>query len=112
MDSDRIKQPLNQFVKKISNSVKVERVIVFGSYLEGNATKDSDIDVFIISDDFKTLDEDQRLDILYDATDNIDNTEPDIHPWGYTQEELERASRLTLMGYVRDNGIHYDPLKI
>jgi hypothetical protein len=82
----------------------VDQVIVFGSYLEGNATEDSDIDVLVISDDFKSLDEDQRLDLLYEAKGFI---EPPIHPWGFTPEELEKASELTTLGYARTAGIRF-----
>jgi predicted nucleotidyltransferase len=107
MDINRIKQPLNRFIQKASQSIQVEEVIIFGSYLEGNATKDSDLDLLVISEDFKTLDEDKRSEILYAASSQI---EPDIHPWGLTREELQKASKLTLMGYARDNGIHFNPL--
>lgn len=109
MGANHIKEPLNQFIKKIPPFIKVDEVIVFGSYLEGNATEDSDIDLFVISDSFKGMDLENRLDILYDATDNI---EPDIHPWGHTSEELKSASHLTLLGYARDKGLRYDPAKL
>lgn len=104
MDTKKIKLPLTQFLNAIPESIKVDEAIVFGSYLEGTATEDSDIDVLIISDSFKHLEEDQRLDILYDASNNI---EPEIHPWGFTKQELEKASRLTTLGYVRNSGYRF-----
>jgi uncharacterized protein len=104
MDVNQINQPLNQFVTKASKSIKVEEVIVFGSYLEGNATQDSDIDVVVVSDDFESLDDDQRLDLLYESADDI---EPIVHAWAFTKEELSKASKLTVWGYARDKGIRF-----
>ena len=104
MGIKQIHQPLKQFLSYLPRNIKVDQLIIFGSHMEGRATADSDIDVLVISDAFKKLDEDQRLDILYDATDDI---QPDIHPWGFTKEELQTASHLTLLGYARDHGIHF-----
>jgi hypothetical protein len=104
MDINQINHPLSQFVEKLPKSIKVDQVIIFGSHLEGKATEESDIDVLVISNDFQRMDEDTRLDILYDAAKEI---EPEIHPWGFTAQELKKASRLTPLGYVRDAGIRF-----
>jgi predicted nucleotidyltransferase len=104
MDIRPIKKPLTQFLQNVTQTIKVEQLIIFGSYLEGTAKPESDIDVLVISDNFKPLDEEQRLDILYDAAENI---EPVIHPWGFSNEELEKASELTTLWYVRTAGIRF-----
>jgi len=43
-----------ELVKK--DNIKIEKVILFGSYAKGNYHKDSDIDLAIISPDFKQSD--------------------------------------------------------
>ena len=91
-----------QFVQSLRQKLTVEEVIVFGSYLDGLATEESDIDVLVISSDFAALDEDNRLDILDAAAEGI---VPDVHPWGFTPDELRKASRLTTVGYAREEGI-------
>ncbi len=106
MDTQKIQKPLTQFLQHIPKHIRIAEIIVFGSYLEGNATEDSDIDVFVISDDFISLSEDQRLDILYHASVSID---PEIHPWGFTTDELAKASRLTTLGYARESGYRFLP---
>jgi predicted nucleotidyltransferase len=35
------------------NGVRVDRIVLFGSHAKGTATEDSDIDVVIISEDFR-----------------------------------------------------------
>ena len=77
---------------------------IFGSYLEGNPTTDSDIDVIVVSDDFQTMDEDKRLDILEEAASDI---EPDIEAWGFTNRELENADELSTLWYARTSGIPF-----
>jgi len=104
MDTTQIQQPLTQFLQAISAKVKVKELIIFGSYLEGNVTEGSDVDVVVVSPEFDQMDEDHRLDILYEGSRFI---KPDIHPWGFTPEELQQASHLTPIGYVRDKGFRF-----
>lgn len=42
---------LEQCLKE--SGLTVSRIVLFGSHAKGNATKDSDIDIVILSDDFK-----------------------------------------------------------
>ena len=109
MDTRSIEEPLGQFVRVLSQAIRVNQVIVFGSYLEGTATAESDVDVIVVTDDFEHLMEDERLDILEAAAEGI---EPSIHAWGFTNHELEEASALTTLGYARQAGIRFDPLAV
>jgi len=104
MDISRIKNPLIRYHKELARKIRVNQMIVFGSHLEGMARADSDIDIFIISEDFNKMDFDQRWDILYGAAQDI---EPDIDAWGFTPKELAQASRLTTLGYAREEGIRF-----
>lgn len=81
-------------------------MIVFGSYSDGKADAESDIDILIVSDSFAEMDEDIRLDLLYKTSQFM---QPEIHPWGYTQRELQEASRLSLLGHARDTGTKFVP---
>jgi len=104
MDIKKFRKPINQFINQMPKSIKVDQVILFGSQLEGTATKDSDIDVIVVSDDFKQMSEDERLLMLYKARREI---EPEVHPWGFTKEELDQASELTTLGYARTSGFRF-----
>ena len=104
MDTQAIKKPLNQFINALSSKVKPEKLIIFGSYSEGTAKDDSDIDVIVVSNSFRNMDEDARLDVLYRASRFI---APDIHPWGVTKEELNRANKQSTLGYARFYGKHF-----
>ncbi len=99
-----IRKSLEQFRQSISDDITVEEMIVFGSYGENAASEESDIDVIVLSNDFKTMKEDQRLDLLYSKSIHI---RPIIHPWGFTAEELASKSHLTFIGDAREKGIRF-----
>jgi uncharacterized protein len=104
MGIKKIRKPLSQFVQQIPKSIQVDQVYIFGSYLEGNATEDSDIDVIVVSNDFHNMDDDKRLAILSEAARNI---ELDIEAWGFTNQEIENADELSTLWYARTSGIPF-----
>lgn len=104
MDLSQIQPPLNQFLQAVSSRIKVDQMIIFGSYLEGTAREDSDIDVVVVSEDFKKLRADKRTQVLDQAARFI---RPEIQAWGLTNEEMEAADELTTFGYARTSGIRF-----
>lgn len=46
---------LNEFKKNLSKRIKVEKMIAFGSLARGKFTKDSDIDLIIVSPKFRNM---------------------------------------------------------
>lgn len=103
MDKKTIKNPVNKFLRKIQKVIRVDNIVVFGSQSANTAKKDSDIDLIVISKDFAKWNEDKRLNLLYKASRFII---PEIHPWGVTPEELEKASQLTTIGHARITGTY------
>lgn len=101
MDQAKVRQSLTPFIRKLKHQVKIEKVILFGSFVDGAPMEDSDLDVLVVSKDFSGQDEDARLNVLYHFS---RFTSPEIHPWGVTPQELEQASRLTTIGNARESG--------
>ena len=108
MDINATTPALTQFVQSLRQKLTIDEVIIFGSYLEGMAHEESDIDVLVISNDFAHLDEDNRLDILDVAAEGI---VPEVHPWGFTPDELKKAHRLTTLGYAREKGVRFQEVQ-
>ncbi len=53
---DRKKLKIIKKIKKFKKGLKnldLDKLILFGSYAKGNQTKDSDIDLLVVSNDFK-----------------------------------------------------------
>ena len=55
---DEIIKSILKYVEKVSEYYNIEAIILFGSYAKGTENDDSDIDVAIVSSDFKDLIED------------------------------------------------------
>lgn len=50
-----IMETIEKYIEKISQYYKIEAIILFGSYAKGTENEDSDIDIAVISSDFKNI---------------------------------------------------------
>lgn len=53
--SREIMESIEKYIEKISQYYKIEAIILFGSYAKGTENEDSDIDIAVISSDFKNI---------------------------------------------------------
>ena len=68
MDKRRVYEIISAFRNAIeSKGIKVDKLILFGSYATGQYREDSDIDIVVISRDFQNKSYWERIDILSDA---------------------------------------------
>ena len=90
-----IKLILGRFAEEIAKmGVAPEKILLYGSYARGDAREDSDIDVIIISEDFKRMNLRERLELLGLAAGKI--FEP-IEALGYTPAEFEANRKGTFL---------------
>ncbi len=75
---------IKRLVRRIVNRVEPYKVIVFGSYAKGNATKRSDLDLFVIKDTFLPMA--RRNEDIRSLLANLPIA-VDVHV--YTPEEVE-----------------------
>ncbi len=95
----RIMDSIKKYIEKISQYYKIEAIILFGSYAKGTENEDSDIDIAIISSDFKDLIEDGAK--LIGLTWKIDTR---IEPHPITTEDYKKISN-PFVREVVDTGI-------
>lgn len=77
---------VKDYVKTLeSKGIRVEKVILYGSFARNMARPDSDIDLVIISSDLKRFDFPERLEFLSKATLYISAP---LEVIGYTPEEI------------------------
>jgi len=69
----------------IKLGIKPARIILYGSFAKGSPREDSDIDLIVVSEDFKKMNIRERLEILGLAAGRV--FEP-IEAIGYTAEEI------------------------
>ena len=84
-----------------TQGLKVNRLVLFGSYADGTYKEGSDINVVVISEGFEGKDYWERLDILSNAINEI--FEP-IEAVAMTQEEWERGESV-VCEYAREGAI-------
>ena len=82
-----IMESINKYIKKISKYYKIEAIILFGSYAKGTQNEDSDIDIAIISSDFKDIFDDMADLIGY--TWKIDTR---IEPHPISKEDYDKIA--------------------
>lgn len=75
---------ISAFVALLSNVVRVEAVILYGSYVNGSPDEWSDIDIAVISPDFEELVMWERQRIISRATVDRDAS---LAPIGYPSSE-------------------------
>lgn len=100
-DYKKLEEFIQNFAKNLSKYVKVDRVVLFGSYARDNPREDSDVDLVFISPDFAGMGSLERLSLLGKAY--TDYTFASDY-FGLTPEEYKNASPLTTIGEVRETG--------
>jgi predicted nucleotidyltransferase len=82
--SKRKKKEIAKLLNKLKKELKVEEAYIFGSRVYGNPLRESDIDILIVSDEFKNkgfVENMIRVSMLLDG-----NLDVEIFP--YTREDL------------------------
>ena len=92
-------ESINKYIEKISKYYKIEAIILFGSYAKGTQNEDSDIDIAIISSDFKDIFDDMADLIGY--TWKIDTR---IEPHPISKEDYDKIAT-PFVQEVIDTGI-------
>ncbi len=88
-----------------AEGIKVNRIILFGSYAKRRPRRESDIDVAIISENFKGMNLLRRLETIGLALAKARIMEP-IEAIGYTEEEFASKGEGTFIGEeVKSKGV-------
>lgn len=95
---------IDEYKKKLeAMGVRVKKIILYGSHALGKAREDSDIDLLILSDDFKDMDLWERLCLLGRARIGIKRP---MEISGITEEEFKSEHSGTFIGdEVKSKGI-------
>lgn len=83
-----VKQKIELFIRLLeSNSIKIHRAVLFGSYASGNFNEWSDIDLALVSDDFtgnRFQDKISLIDLILEAG-------SDLSPVPFTVEDYKNS---------------------
>lgn len=88
-----------------AEGIKISRMILFGSYAKGRPRRGSDIDVAIISENFKGMNLLQRFETIGLALAKARIMEP-IEAIGYTEEEFASTGGGSFIGdEIKSKGV-------
>lgn len=85
-----IRQIIIRFVNLLAQEIRVQKIILFGSYATGHPHRDSDIDIAVISPDLGKGNEMEEMAYLLKKAHQIDI---DLEPHPYNQSELRHPHR-------------------
>ena len=102
MAKEKVVKVVDFLAKKLrAQGLTISKIILFGSRAKGGATAESDIDIVIVSDDFRGKDIFKRVELIKKA--EVSTIKKFIVPIDIvllTPEELENRSSL-IAGYAR-----------
>ena len=102
MDRKEIIKKLKEFRDKLGRRVSIEKIIFFGSRANGKPNKDSDIDLIIVSKDFRGKKFRYRALEFYDYW----NLDYPVDFLCYTPEEFNKLKKqITLVNEAVKKGI-------
>jgi predicted nucleotidyltransferase len=94
---NNIKKIIKEYLKYFPKNIKIEKIFLFGSYAKGNYDEDSDIDLILISSDFKKIDFLKRLEMLSSFRKSKLTQSVAMDILGYTPEEFKNISKESII---------------
>jgi len=85
----------------LSRKVKVERLILFGSYVYGKPREDSDFDIAVISKDFKGMPLLKKIKLFSEAALAVDSR---LELKGFSLSEFLNPEPGSLLELIKDKG--------
>ncbi len=99
--ADRLDKIIQAYIKRLSEEISIDQVILFGSYASGNQDRDSDIDLAVFSKDFERRPYLDNLQYLALKKLKVDFS---IEALPYTPEEYKNADPRSFLGEVIRTG--------
>jgi predicted nucleotidyltransferase len=78
---NQIRAAVKEFVRALNPAVRVEEVILYGSYASGQAHDESDIDIAVLSEDFARMSKLEVIQVLAHRRIHCDSM---LMPVGYS----------------------------
>ena len=101
----KVENIIQDYLSIIENKINIQKAILFGSAARGEMHRDSDIDLIILSKDFKKMDFADRLLLLTRLRRNMKKSAP-MDIFGYTPEEFNELSQKSIiLNQAKQEGI-------
>jgi len=98
------KEIVDHYIDTIQKDIKIDNVLLFGSFAYGIPSQDSDVDLIVVSKDFKKMNFSDRLDWLQLKRDKK-TFQISLDVIGYTPSEFKMANKLSpTLAYAKEHG--------
>ncbi len=98
---DQLKNLLSTYLESLQKAIRLEKVILYGSYAEGHPRPGSDLDLAVISPDFGG---DRLTDLQLLCRSIPRYFEVEVEALAYTPQEYEEATSLDFLGQIKRKG--------
>ncbi len=106
---NQVRKIINEFVQALEPDIKVERVILYGSYARGKAEDWSDIDVAIVSPTFAKM---SQVKVIEEVSRRTIHCDSRLSPFAYTPSQFDNAPPYLFASEIRRTGkVIYDARK-
>ncbi|MGH9198784.1 MAG: nucleotidyltransferase domain-containing protein [Acidimicrobiia bacterium] len=106
IEATELDTAVSDFVEQLLKGIRVEAVVLFGSYASGTPHQDSDIDLAVISPDFEDVPMWRRQEKIADLS---VHRYRDLSPIGYPSSEYHNPGRHSfLREIVRTGRVVYE----
>jgi predicted nucleotidyltransferase len=93
-----LEQVIRRFIQQLEKmGIHPQRVMLYGSQATGTAREESDIDLIVISDDWESLNQRERLELLGIAAARI--LEP-VQAQGFTSAEISQRKIMPFWEHI------------
>lgn len=96
---------IEQIVKEVANFlsqyVKVDRLILYGSYSDGKSREDSDFDIAVISEDFENMSLLEKIELFSTAAVAIDSR---IELKGFSKRDFLHPENSLFLKMIKNRG--------
>lgn len=98
--TSEIKASIRESIKTLSQEIRIEVVILYGSYVSGQPDEWSDFDIAVISRDFEGMPFWRRQQVLSAHTLN----DPRLSPIGYSSGEYHKPAPGSFLHEIKRTG--------
>jgi predicted nucleotidyltransferase len=100
-----VKKLIKLFVQSLKKDIPVEKVFMFGSYVKGNPTKDSDIDLIVVSSFFEKGKRIKHMQYLFRKAAKVS---PFLEPIPASPSEIKNPDKRLFLGQVLKSAKAYN----
>lgn len=96
-----IKQIAKEVADRLAQEVKVEKLILFGSYAYGSPHEHSDFDIAVISEDFERMDFWARIELFAKTALSVDSR---LELIGFSKKEYQKPDAASFLAFIKKKG--------